>query len=69
MKNVCCVNCKFYSGLKDGMGLCHRYPPKLYWREDYAHMSDQCTNTMFPIVEENCWCGEYSEGFMCVEIK
>ena len=59
MKDHQCLDCKFYDELDDQMGLCKRYPPTLAFNDKCASIEDECDQTVFPVVNETCWCGEY----------
>ena len=51
-----CKNCRFYVPLEvedmeveSSCGDCRRFPPKRY----------DAANSVFPLVLEDCWCGEW----------
>lgn len=52
----CCMVCKFWKqrGSNDIFGWCKRFPP--------TRMSDGINGTLFPIVVESDWCGEFKRS-------
>ena len=60
---VRCLHCRWFvhceeCGLfKEGVGMCHRYPPSM---DGSAHGEyEKCGPDMFPLVHEDYWCGEF----------
>lgn len=53
-----CLNCKYYDPFDKtaSFGECHRYPPPLL--DDAAERY----YALFPRVDGDDWCGEYSSG-------
>lgn len=52
-----CENCKYFIGLKNSQGHCHRYPPQLCVLENSSGRPD--IRSEFPKVTPAARCGEF----------
>ena len=48
-----CKNCKFFAGGEQGIGECHRYPPKVLTTKTEGIAQ------AWPVVNEDTFCGEF----------
>jgi hypothetical protein len=58
-----CDLCKHWVRVVDDTGACHRYPPTVTGKvmSDAMESWDVYLRTVFPITQEEDWCGEHSE--------
>ena len=62
-KEKTCEHCRYYKGLVDSLGECHKNPPFLHVdgiARRYGASDLPLTHSLWPRVLASDWCGEFS---------